>query len=138
MHYIVSVVLFACIFESFLTLLVYWLDNRYQGSNNGFWIFISFMEVVKSVFSRVIVLLTALGQNITKHKISEKHMTNIGIMSLLYGISLAIDIIIDHLQDLYHISTPVILIGKMPNHVMNILIFVWILLAFRQTIVTLQ
>ena len=73
-HHLVSIVLFACVFEYLLTLMVYWLDNNYKGSYNGFWIFISFLEVVKSVFSRVIVLLTALGQNITKHKISEKHM----------------------------------------------------------------
>lgn len=60
-HYMVSIVLYACMIEQFLTWILYELENNNEGSFNGFWIFISFMEVVRSVFSRVIVLLTALG-----------------------------------------------------------------------------
>ena len=134
----VTIVLYACLLESFLTLVLYLLENGSKGSYNGFWIFISFMEVVRSVFSRVIVLLTALGQNITRHSIGDKYMTNIGITSILYGMSLLIDIIIYHLKDSYQISRPIVLFGRLPNFVMNMLIFLWILMAFRKTIVTLK
>ena len=64
-------------------------------------------------------------------------MTNIAIVSILYGLSLLIEIIIYHLQDIYQMSTPIVLIGKLPNFIMNLVIFLWILMAFRKTIVTL-
>lgn len=60
-HHMVTVVLYACFFESMFTLLFYTNENKSLGDYALFWVFISFMEVVRSVFSRVIVLLTALG-----------------------------------------------------------------------------
>lgn len=89
------------------------------------------MEVVRSVFSRIIVLLAALGQNIIRHTIGDKYMTNIAIVSILYGMSLMIEIIIYHLQDIYQMSTPIVMIGQLPNFFMNFVIFMWILMAFR-------
>lgn len=115
-------------------LMLYTSENSNIGDYTGFWIFISFMEVIRSVFSRIIVLLTALGQHITKHSVGDKYLTNIGIVSIFYAISLMIAIIMQHMKDKYQISTPIIIAGELPNLFMNILIFVWILLAFRKTL----
>ena len=104
----VSVVLFACFFESMFTLLFYTYENKKIGDYALFWVFISLMEVVRSVFSRVIVLLTALGQNITTHSVGANYHMNIGIVSFLYTITLVIALVIQHLKGQYQMSSPTV------------------------------
>lgn len=137
-HHMVTVVLYACLFESMFTLMFYSYENKKIGDYALFWFFISIMEVVRSVFSRVIVLLTALGQHITTHSVGSNYHMNIGIVSFLYTISLMIAILIQHLKDQYQISAPTVFALELPNHLMNIIIFLWITLAFRKTLVTLN
>lgn len=60
-HYMVSAVLFACLFESMFTLMFYSNENKSLGDYALFWAFISLMEVIRSVISRVVVLMVALG-----------------------------------------------------------------------------
>lgn len=75
------------------TLMFYSYENKSLYDYKGFWVFISFMEVVKSVFARIIVLMTALGQHITVNSVGDNYGVNIGIISFLYAISLSIAII---------------------------------------------
>lgn len=134
----VSVVLYACFFESMFTLLFYTYENKSLGDYGLFWICISFMEVLRSVFSRIVVLLVALGQHITTATVGENYSVNIGIVVFLYGISLMIAIIMQHMKDDYQMSSPTVFIAELPNHILNLIIFLWILMAFRRTLLTLN
>lgn len=137
-HHLVTIVLYSCLIESACTLMFYSYENKKLGEYAGFWIIISFMEIVRSVFSRIVVLLTALGQHITTHSIGGQYHANIAIVSFLYAISLMISIIMQHMKDDYQMSAATVFFGELPNHVLNIIILLWILMAFRKTIVTLN
>lgn len=134
----VSVVLYACFFEAMFTLMFFSYQNKSLYDYKALWIFISFMEVVKSAFARIIVLMTALGQHITVNTVGDNYGVNIGIVTFLYAISLSIAIIMQHMKDDYNMSTSTIFFAELPNHILNLIIFIWILLGFRKTIVTLN
>lgn len=114
-HYIVSIVLYACFFEVMFTLIFYHKENSDIGDYRTFWVFISFMEVVRAVFARVVILITALGQNITTHSIGSQYYVNIVIVNFLYGVSLTIAIIFNSLQQNHKISDQAILAAELPN-----------------------
>lgn len=73
------------------------------------------MEVVRAVFARVVILITALGQNITTHSIGSQYYVNIVIVNFLYGVSLTIAIIFNSLQQNHKISDQAILAAELPN-----------------------
>lgn len=137
-HYLVSAVLYACFFEAMFTLMFYSNENKSLGDYKVFWVAISFMEIVRSVLSRVVVLLVALGQHITTHSVGDQYHMNIGIVSFLYAISLGVAIMMQHLQDEHKMSTTTVFLAELPNYALNVVICLWILLAFRRTIVTLN
>jgi len=86
-HWMVAVVLYACWFESLFNLIYYKSMNSNPKDYSGLAIVTIMAEVARNVFSRVIVLLTALGYGITTLDM-RAHQINIGVMSFLYAISL--------------------------------------------------
>jgi hypothetical protein len=76
--------------------------------------------VVRSCYSRFLLLLIALGYSIAYTHIL-KHHSRIGVFFFFYGITLISRAILS-------IDTTLL------NLVMNIILFVWILISFKQTI----
>jgi hypothetical protein len=86
-HWMVAVVLYACWFESLFNLIYYKSMNSTPKDYSGLAIVTIIAEVARNVFSRVIVLLTALGYGITTLDV-RAHQINIVVMSFIYAISL--------------------------------------------------
>jgi hypothetical protein len=60
-HYMIAIVLYACWLESLCKLIYYEKMNNNSVDYTPLGILTVFMEIIRNVFSRVIVLLTALG-----------------------------------------------------------------------------
>jgi len=88
-HWMVAIVLYACWFESLFNLIYYKSMNSNPKEYSGLAIVTIISEVARNVFSRVIVLLTALGYGITIFDVRAQQI-NIAVMSFLYAISLVI------------------------------------------------
>lgn len=96
------------------------------------------MNIIRSVFARVFILITALGQNITTHSIGTDYYGHIAIANFLYGVSLTVAIVFNSMAQNHNISDNALLAAEVPNHVLNFVIAIWILVAFKQTISTLN
>jgi len=136
-HSMIMIVLYACCAESLFRYTYYKTNNDNPGDYPIFSAFTTISDVVRSVCSRVIVLLAALGQHITIVTASEQHV-NIGIMMFVYTISLVYCGIIEHRKETGSVTDQQFTIGQMPNYICNIIIFVWILWAFRTTLEKLR
>lgn len=134
----VSVVIYACFIESMFTLLFYTYENKDLGDYTMFWVGITFMEIVRAVLSRAIILLVALGQHITTFSLGDRYHMNIAIVLFFYAISLGLGITMQHMKDDYKMSVTTVFIAELPNYIFNVMISIWILMAFRRTIVTLN
>jgi len=94
-------------------------------------------EVARNVFSRVIVLLTALGYGITILDV-RAHQINIAVMSFIYAISLVIAGASSNMKENYYTQDSTVFLAQVPNYICNIIFFVWIVMAFRKTLVALN
>lgn len=109
-HYMVAIVLYACWFESMFNLIYYKNVNEqtpdYKNGHLGvpardmLGMMSIITDVIRSVFSRVIVLLTALGQHITVPTVNGYYV-NIGIISFIYAITLIIALAVENNKNNY-------------------------------------
>jgi len=136
-HYMIMVVLYACIAESLFKLIYYKTNNDNPRDYPIFSAFTTISDVIRSVCSRVIVLLAALGQHITISSASDQHV-NIGIMMFLYAVSLVYSGINEHRKESGSVTDHAFSLGQMPNYIINVMIFVWIMWAFRTTLEKLR
>lgn len=100
-HYMIAIVLYACWIESLANLIYYEKMNTYSEDYTPLGILTIVMEITRNVFSRVIVLLTALGYQITHHDI-RMYTINIGVMSFIYAISLGIAGASENMKENYY------------------------------------
>jgi len=136
-HYMIMALLIACCTESFYKIIYYKTNNANSGDHPIFSGFITVSDVVRSVCSRVIVLLAALGHHITMGSASD-HKINIGIMMFFYTVSLVVSKIVEHNKESGSVSDRAFTLGQMPNYICNLLIFVWTMWAFRTTLEKLR
>lgn len=134
----VSIVLYACLIEVMFTLIFYSLENSKLGDYRAFWVFIIFMEIVRSVFARVAVLITALGQSITTDSIGTEKYVPIVIVNFMYGASLLAATVMNELKQGHNISDQAVFAAELPNQIINLIIAVWIVIAFKNTLRTLN
>ena len=134
----VSIILYACTFEVMFTFIFYEKENTKLGDYRTFWVFIIFMEIVRSVFARAAILITALGQSITTQNIGTEKYVPIVIVNFMYGASLLAATVMNEMQQNHNISDQAVFAAELPNQIINLIIAVWIVVAFRNTLRTLS
>ena len=95
------------------------------------------MEVTRSTFSRVIVLFVGLGYQIVLRSVKKYHV-NVGIVGFLYAVSLTINLIFERLRHEHEMLYVVTILVSLPLAIFNTIIFFWILMAFRRTLLYLR
>ena len=115
------------------TLIFYSQENSSIGDYRTFWVLILLTEILRSVLARVVLLSTALGQHITTNNIASEQYVPIVIVNLMYGASLLAATVVNDLQKYHDISDQVVFAAELPNQIINLIIAVWIIFAFRRT-----
>ena len=121
-HYMVSIILYACTFEVMFTYIFYEKENTKLGDYRTFWVFIIFMEIVRSVFARAAILITALGQSITTQNIGTEKYVPIVIVNFMYGASLLAATVMNEMQQNHNISDQAVFAAELPNQIINLII----------------
>lgn len=80
--------------------------------------------------------MVGLGYGITRPFIKDK-LPKILLLSFLYLVSFIIETVVDHLEVNFRIMRLARLFGSLPVLVINIIFFIWIVIAFRKTILVL-
>ena len=120
-----------------MNVIYYEMRNSYN-VDSAFVIFMAWSTmIIRAVVARIVILLTALGYHIMETKI-DQYIVNIAIMAFLYAISLAVELlVVNYLAVEYQLQQSTVYIAEAPHLICDIILVMWILLAFRRTLLVL-
>ena len=94
---------------------------------------ISFLEIISSTFTRLIILFVALGYQIVIKSVRKYHV-KIALIFFMYVVALAIKLLNQYIRQDHKISSSVNFITQLPVALINCIIFFWTILAFNRTL----
>ena len=137
-HYMIAVLATASVFEHLMNSIYYGLYNSYNIDSTAL-IALSYVTlIIRAAMARLVILLTALGYHIMESSI-DKYIQNIALIGFFYVISLGLELIVTkYIAIEYAISPTVTFIAEIPHLACDLILALWIVMAFRRTILVLN
>ena len=136
-HWIIGMIAGASTFEHMISTIRYLAMNSENTDPIGLFILAALAQVIVATAGRLIILATALGYHIRESSI-DIYLDKIALMGFFYVISLGLEtLVVNFLAHDYQLQHSTIIMSSAPRLVCDLILLMWILMAFRRTIAAL-
>lgn len=137
-HYMIAILAAASMYEHLMNSIYFGLYNSYNIDSTAL-IAMSYVTlIIRAAMARLLILVTALGYHIMESSV-DKYVQNIALMGFFYVISLGIELLVTkYIAKEYSLSPTVTFIAEIPHMACDLILCLWIVMAFRRTILVLN